>query len=392
MSDTQHKEASHLQNHLDKLGEIQPEIDVFLAQVAEIQTSKKSYRKTPLQRIRREALKMSSRLEEFEKEYADSIALDFMSEDLHRPILDVVEARKMISVQYHACNEALRKLRDCIKGLSGKSSSLVSSVEEIEDTGKAVMRKILDLMLDTPDLGMTFDEWLQLSPADLKQMRPRGRPRTPVEVEIFKAKDELNDMVEACSKMTEGELNTLDKVIDGVEPAPQGRPMISPMAKMYRELTNLTKDLQELTSGDVEITRFHDVKKERLIKKIDDLRNKMTREEAKLSPIEAKKWELERLRSDHRDMVVAEQRLLGYEQAEMLLEIIRNEDRQIDVVDTIRSMDPEIKLSLTHRVNPAETRQRFERIRENGRLREDQLDEVSKLQDRMENFANYRSR
>lgn len=391
MNDTVKGSINSLKDsHLAKLYSIRPGLDGFLAQVDLVESPNAGSKKMPLDKMRRETLKLSQKLDELQENFDASLSLEFVEEDMHPEIMAVVEARREIAMDYFRCSSALKSLREMLKGLSGKSSVLTERVNEINAVGKKVMRKLQVLVLDTPELGMTFAEWASLDDEEKKELRPQGRPRAPIEVEILQAESEIDYLVNLCSEATDGKLNTLDKVIDGVELSRQGRPQLSPLGRLNRKLINSLKRLESLMVE--EKTRFHDIKKNRLKDQIQALRDEISHQESLLEGADVYKWELEQLRSDHRDMVVTEQTLKGEEQIAMLLEIMRNEDRQITVVDMIRDLDPSTNLTVTHRVNPAATRDRFERIRENGRLSSVEMQEVDEIEERLESYGRYRSR
>lgn len=377
-------------DHLNRLAEIKPALQELLEKVKLVESTSSSAKKMPLEKMRREALKASQKLNALQEEFSAALSLDFVEESLRPAIMAVVEARQEIANDYFQCSVALKSLRDAIKGLTGKSSVLTDRVNEINEEGKKVMRQLQVLVLDTPELGMTFDEWLSMDADDKKALRPQGRPRAPIEVEILQAQSEIDHLVRMCSQATKGELDTVEKVIDGVELSKQGRPQLSPLGKLSRKLANALKRLETMMTE--EKTRFHEIKKQRLMDQIQQLRDEISHEESLLEGAEVYKWELEKLRAAHRDMVVAEQTLKGEEQMLMLLEIIRNEDRQTMLVDIIRDLDPDTNITLTHRVNPAATRDRLDRIRENGRLSEEDLKEIDRIEERLESYGRYRSR
>lgn len=378
------------EDHLSKLSAIKPDLEAFLAKVQFLEGPSASGKKMTLEKMRRETLKLSQKMNDLQGDFDAAISLEFVEDEMHPEIMAVVDARHEIAKDYLKCSSALKSLREMMRGLSGKSSALTEQISEINAVGKKVMRKIQVLVLDTPELGMTFGEWVSMDAEEKKAMRPQGRPPAPIEVEIFQAESEMDYLISLCSKATDGELNTLEKVIDGVELSRQGRPQLSPLGVLSRKLTNSLKRLESLMVE--EKTRFHDIKKSRLLDQIQQLREEISRQESLLEGAEVYKWELEQLRSVHRDMVVTEQTLRGEEQRLMLLEIMRNEDRQITLVDMIRDLDPSTNLTLTHRVNPAATRDRFERIRENGRMSEVEREEVDQMEDRLESYGRYRSR
>lgn len=382
-------ESISLKNrHLTQLQVIEPDLHDFLKKVDDMNINSDLSAMT-LAKARREALKLNMRLNELKTEYNQSISLEFVEKDMHSAVLDVADARNIISQAHFECADRIKSLREYAKTLE-QPSELASKANALSNQGKKVMRKIQDIILETPEVGMTFMEWEDMTAEDKKTMRPQGRPRAPIESEMMALKKGIDELVSVCIGLSDGKLNTLEKVLEGVKLSNQGRPQMSPLGKLSKQLSNSLKQLEEMMSE--EKTRFHEVKKERLLEKIGALREEIRQHESLLEGADVYKWELEQLRSEHRDMVVAEQGLKDQNQVQMILQILRNEDRQIDLVDMIRDLDPDTNITITHRVNPAATRDRFDRIRENGRLSDTQMAEVDKIEKRLESYGRYRSR
>jgi hypothetical protein len=115
-------------------------------------------------------------------------------------------------------------------------------------------------------------------------------------------------------------------------------------------------------------------------------------EENGLEGVDLQRRTLEKLRAKHRAIAVAEVKAVGQEQAQLLLSLLRNENEQREVALEIRRLDPEARLSLTQKINPTQTRKRFERLAMNGRLKEEELQEVHDLRRKFEEFTFSRNR
>src|SRR5690606_39091591 len=107
-----------------------------------VESTSSSAKKMPLEKMRREALKASQKLNALQEEFSAALSLDFVEESLRPAIMAVVEARQEIANDYFQCSVALKSLRDAIKGLTGKSSVLTDRVNEINEEGKKVMRQL----------------------------------------------------------------------------------------------------------------------------------------------------------------------------------------------------------------------------------------------------------
>lgn len=343
-----------------------------------------------LESAQRDALKAKLELEGLEVRYNDNLGLDMVEPGLHDQLREVGQARNDAGTLYVECEALLDVVKPALKAMRGKATGpVLEDLESLHDEIKALIKSVQDIVRNIPELGMTFAEWNSLTPAERAGMRDPGRPTAPLEAQIIKTHRRLIDSVALVNRLSEGKLRTVEDAIAGVELSKRGRPQASPLNKMDRQLLNLRKRLEEVTQTN---SNMRDKKMSRLMNQIEALEEEIRDGEAELSDVEAAKRDLERLRGKHRDMVVEEVHASGENQSALLLAIIRNEDEQLTTVDRILSLDPEARVTVTHKVNPKETRQRFERLRLNGQMKEAELEELKRLENRQFNFAYSRNR
>lgn len=343
-----------------------------------------------LESIRRDALKANLELEGLGEHYNNTIGIDFVASSIREELREVGAVRKAISLQFVEADNLLSQVKQVLKTMRGKvQEKALAELEEMEVELKVVLRELHAVLFETPELGMTFAEWDSLSVNERRSMRSPGRPTAPIEAQIIKMKRHLLDCVATANRLSNGEIRTVEEALKDTELTKRGRPQISDLGKLDRKLQNLLKRLEEVCSTP---SKMQGIKKARLISQIEDIRNEIADRESEMTDLEIAKRKLESLRSAHRDMVVAEVPLTGEDQAAMLMAIIRNEDEQLSAIETIMKMDPEARITVTHKVNPRETRFRFERLRTNGQLKTAEYEELSRLEQRQESFGFTRNR
>lgn len=344
-----------------------------------------------LEAARRDALKLKLELDGLEAEYNETLALDLVDSKMHSQLCEVGEARKAVGSLYVECEALLEVITPSMKALRGKvKDTVLAKLDELHADIKALLKEIQGIVFKTPELGMTFAEWNELSLADRKSLRSRGRPTAPLEAQILRTHRHLLDCVAVVNGLSEGKIRTVDEAIEGVELSKRGRPQVSELGKMDRQLSNLRKRLEEVASAPHDDRK--DKKVARLMGEIAEMEQSIKESEAELGEMEAAKRQLEILRAKHRDMVVAEVAATGENQIALLLATIRNEDAQLDVIEKILAIDPEDRVTVTSKVNPKETRIRFDRLRKSGGMNENEFEELNRLEHRQDIFAYSRNR
>lgn len=343
-----------------------------------------------LESARRDALKTKLELDGLEDQYNDILGLDMVEGKMHEQLREVGEVRKLIGTQYVECESLLDIIKPALKAMRGKvAEPLLENLEALHTEIKETLKEIQAMGYQTPELGMTFAEWNSLSLAQRRGLRSPGRPSAPLEAQIIKTHRNLLDIVALVNFLSKGKIRTVEDAIDGVEMSKRGRPQVSDLGKADRKLVNLQKRLESVSNT---ASKMRDKKVARLLAQINELTQEIAEEEAELTEVEAAKRELETLRGKHRDMVVAEVDATGENQAALLMAIIRNEDAQLTTVEKILKLDPEARVTVTHKVNPKETRMRFERLRMNGQIKAAEMEELTRLEHRQDNFAYSRNR
>lgn len=343
-----------------------------------------------LESAQRDVLKAKLELDGLEARYSDTMGLDMVEPRLHDQLREVGQARNDVGTLYVECEALLDVIKPALKAMRGKvTGAVLDDLESLHDEIKALIKEVQTIVRQIPELGMTFAEWNGLTPAERAGLRDPGRPSAPLEAQIIKTHRHLIDSVALVNRLSEGKLRTLEDAIKGVEMSKRGRPQSSALNKLDRQLTGLRKRLDEVTKTN---SNMRDKKMSRLLNQIKALEVEIKEGEAELTDLEAAKRELELLRGKHRDMVVEEVHATGENQSALLLAIIRNEDDQLTTVDKILKLDPEARVTVTHKVNPKDTRQRFERLRLNGQMKEAELEELQRLEHRQFTFAYSRNR
>ncbi|MDT8924954.1 hypothetical protein RBE51_19385 [Pseudomonas taiwanensis] len=332
-----------------------------------------------IQFVRRDLLKAHNKVVELETLYVETLGLDFVSEDEAPLITQVADDRKVATDDYFRALQLESRLQSAYREFSSQMTpaSLAPLSSKLEDI-KVIRQGLFALYWALPDLGMTYDEWNSLSPLARRGLRPMGRPALPLECKITQANLERDALLAEVDRQSGGELNTLEKAVEGVVLSAAGRPSISPIGKDERAIGKLKRDLAALKPEDFpspeEVAKqprlgdTYDMRVTRIKGKIADLEARVRAAEDELTGVDKLRRQFEKLRARHRDLVLAEANTSGKEQASLLLETLQNEYSQQVVFEQIHQLDPNAKETLTHKVNPRETKSRIARLKMNGQL------------------------
>lgn len=348
-----------------------------------------------LKKVRVETLKAYNALSELEQEYTSALGLDFVGGVARDKLLDVADARNKICEVFFNLSQKSSHIRDAIER-AVKPADNLQLLNELSDKVSNLISDCSQTVLNMPEVGMTFGELKSLSAAERKMLRPAGRPKAPIEVQMMKAERVLLDHTQAASILSNGKLDSVDKIIDGVQLSNRGRPQISELAQKDRTLNKLIDRLETLAAvvpeSDADSIRLHDQKLNRLKVKIDKLREEIRDGESELTGVKLYYRKLEQLRAQHRDLATAEIKTKGAEQVRIVMKLLQNECDQLPLVNQILKDDPEARITVTHKVNPKATRDRFNRLRLHGKLKESQLERLNSMQETLENYTFARKR
>lgn len=346
--------------------------------------------KTTLDDARREVLKANLELEGLQQQYDDTLGLDMVGPKARPALIAVTKVRDELGQLFHTFESRYEAVRDAIKQVTGKvDQKHIDELTNLQSLLKQEGMKIQEMLNETPELGMTQDEWNELTQAERRGLRNPGRPKPPIEAQLIKATKRVHDLVATVNMLSKGKIRTVEAAIKNVELTRRGRPQISEVSKLDRKLAMLVKRLEDIARNP---SKMQDLRKARLIEQIESLRQEIEQHDKGLTGVEFHRRELEKLRAKHRDLVVAEIGVTGQEQAALLLNTARNEAAQIVVIDKIRELDPEARITVTHKVNPAQTMDRFHRLRNNGLLKEAELAEVDEIEKALSNSGFSRNR
>jgi hypothetical protein len=347
--------------------------------LANMPASGKELSAKDIQSVRRDLLKAHHKVQELETTYTDSLGLDFVSEADAAAITEVADNRKVATDDYFRAlqleNRLARTYREFSSVMKPKSLAPLSGMmEEI----KAVRQGLFALYWAMPDLGMTYAEWNSLSPIAQRGLRKAGRPALPLECQITQAYLDRDALLAEVSRQSQGEISTLEAALDGVVLSSAGRPSISPIGKDERLIGKYKREIQSLdpdkfpTAEEVKkhprLGDTYDARVARIQGKIAELEARVRAAEDELTGVEKLRRQLEKLRARHRDLVLAEADTSGKIQATLLLETLQNEYDQQIICEEIYELDPDAKETLTHKVNPRETKNRIARLKMNGQL------------------------
>jgi hypothetical protein len=306
----------------------------------------------------------------------------------------VADDRLIATGDYFRALQLESKLARTYREFSTKMnpSSLTPLSKMLEDI-KSVRQGLFALYWAMPDLGMTYDEWNSLSPIAKRGERLAGRPALPLECQITQAKMDRDSLLGEVNRLSHGELSTLDAALDGVVLSSAGRPSISPIGKDERTIGRIKRDIEALNPEDfpsaeevAKSPRMGDTYEARVTRmhgKIADLEARVRAAEDELKGVELHRRQFEKLRARHRDLVLAEVGTMGKEQAIILLETLQNEYDQQKVYELIHKLDKDAKETLTHKVNPRETKNRIARLEMNGRLEASERKLLKKISEKI---------
>lgn len=341
-------------------------------------------KKARLLKARRELLKVNTKLNGFTESYNDLMGLDFVEADEAEAILEVANLRREATDDYYRAyclqNSISRITREFAPVLKGQ---LLSKITSLSDQAADVRKGLFQLYWALPDLGMTLPEWESLTQVQRRSLRPTGRPSLPLECLITESQAQVETLMAEISDLSKGKIDTVEKALQGVELSTRGRPVISDIGKMERQAGRLRREMERLDPSEFpseaeqkknpRLGDTYKMRTARLTARIEEIEDQIRIAESELEGVAVYRRELEKQRARHRDLVVMESKSSGDEQATLLLEILKNEVQQEETVEQIRKADPQATETLTHKVNPKETRDRLQRLEMNGRLNDGEL-------------------
>ena len=339
---------------------------------------------TRLLKAQRELLKIETKRQELATSFEELLGLEFVSEEDAAAITEVIEMRRQATGDYYRSyclqNSLSRITREFAPVLKGQ---LLSKISGLETQAADVRKGLFAIYWALPDIGMTLAEWESLTQVQRRSMRPTGRPSLPLECQITECEEQSKTLLTEISKLSKGKLDTVEKALKGVELSTRGRPVISDIGKMERQAGRLRREMEKLDPADFPSDAEHKknprlgdtykIRVARVTARIEEIEDAIRIAESELEGVAVYRRELEKQRARHRDLVVLESKANGDDQAMLLLEILRNEVQQQETVEIIRKADPHATETLTHRVNPKETRERLSRLEMNGRLKDGEL-------------------
>lgn len=340
-------------------------------------------KKSRLAKARRELLKANSQLVKLESSFSDALGLTFLEPDEVEEVNEVVALRKQATDDYYRAVKLEKNFAKIVREFGqGLKGQLREKIDTLSNRTSSVKKGLFRLYWDLPDLGMTVAEWAGMSVVQRRAVRPSGRPGMPLECEITQTRELMESLMGEVALYSDGKIKTLEEALNGVELSNRGRPQLSDIAKLERTATRLKRDLERLDPKDFPAegavatgprpADTYQQRVDRITAQIAELEDKIRIEEAELEGVAVYRRELEKQRGKHRDLVNMESKTSGAEQASLLLEILKNEVQQEETVMMIRKLDETATETLTHRVNPKETRDRLARLEMNGRLDEAQ--------------------
>jgi len=339
---------------------------------------------TRLLKAQRELLKVETKRQQLVTTFDEMLGLEFVSQEDALAINEVVEMRKQATSDYYRSyclqNSLSRITREFAPVLKGQ---LLEKISTLETQVSNVRKGLFAIYWALPDIGMTLAEWEALTQVQRRSMRPTGRPSLPLECQITECEEQSKALLAEISTLSKGKLNTVEKALKGVELSTRGRPVISDIGKMERQAGRLRREMEKLDPSDFPSEAEHkknprlgdtyQIRVDRMTARIEEIEESIRIAESELEGVAVYRRELEKQRARHRDLVVLESKANGDDQAMLLLEILRNEVQQQETVEMIRKADPQATETLTHRVNPKETRERLSRLEMNGRLKDGEL-------------------
>lgn len=343
-----------------------------------------------LEDIRREALKTKLELDGLRETYENTLGLEMVEEDERKHLEAVAELRFTVAELFCAYKKRAEEIQDLLKAVKAKlAPNVVDELINLQNLIKAEGAEVQELINSIPELGMTMAEWNLLDKDQRRALRLPGRSKPPLEAMLKRTERHLLDLVAEANVLSSGKIRTIEQAIKGVELSKRGRPQVSAVGKLERKLENLKKKLKVTASTP---SKMQELKIARLKSSIEDIQLDIEAYDAVLVGVDVDKRQLEKLRAKHRDLVVAEVASNGQEQASLLMEILRNETAQLDVIDRIRDVEPDARITVTTKVNPSQTMDRIKRLRSNGQLKDAELEEVNKMEQAITNYKFSRNR
>lgn len=356
-----------------------------------------------IQLARRDLLKAHTALVDLTAEFENSLGLDFLSKAEADSVMEVVEVRKLATADYHRAlkleNSLGRMAREFAPHL-GKA--LLGKLTGLQAQAKEIRQGLFALYWALPDLGMTFSEWNALTVLQRREMRPAGRPALPLEAKIVEAQEKVDSLLMDCKVLSSGAIKNLEEALAGVKLSNRGRPAVSAIGKLERLVGRHKRDLERLNPADfptaaqhLENPRIGDTYKmraERIMGRIEEAQAQIREMEDDLEGVAVYRRQLEKLRARHRDLALMESRVVGAEMKQVLLEILKNEEAQHQVIEKIHAMDSNATEANTHKVNPKETRDRIKRLELNGHLADSEVLVLNEIKRTMNESRTIRSR
>ncbi|MHD0644592.1 hypothetical protein ACYPKM_02995 [Pseudomonas aeruginosa] len=346
--------------------------------------------KLELDKARQNVLKLNNAYEFLKTERKELLGLELASPSTRGAINEVAGCREKLGEVYFTIDSMMGRVKKVASLL--KDSPQVARLEPFVNALQDTLRECAVTMLNMPELGMTFAEYASLTSAERSSIRGHGRPPAPIEAKIMAAQAEVDEAMKDVRRLSEGRIKTLAAAIEGVTLTKRGRPQVSEIGKLVRERNTVAQELEDLMlNGNTEdrLTAQKIRNRQNTLAELDAL---IEQKESSLTPFERLLRNLEAVRMAHRDLVVAELKAVGQEQANLLMQIIENEVEQLEWIDKIREINPTFNIAVTHKVNPGPNRARLRRLEENGQLDAQKRKHLQEMQERLESYDYYRQR
>ncbi|MBD8089010.1 hypothetical protein IFT48_03375 [Pseudomonas fluorescens] len=356
-----------------------------------------------IQLARRDLLKAHTALTDLTTEMETLLGLDFLTQAEAAAVQEVVQVRQLATADYHRAVKLENNLARAAREFAPKlNATLLSKLTGLQGQVKVIRQGLFALYWALPDLGMTFSEWNGMSVLQRREMRPAGRPALPLEARISNAQADVDRLLMDVKVLSSGAIKNLEEALAGVKLSNRGRPAVSPIGKLERQVGRHKRELERLNPADFPTAAEHEqnprigdtyqMRAERIRGRIDEVMATIRELEEDLEGVAVYRRQLEKLRARHRDLALLEPQVKGAEQAKVLLEILLNEEKQQGMIETIHRMDSSATEANTHKVNPKETRDRIKRLEMNGRLADSELLVLSEIKRTMNECRTIRSR
>lgn len=338
-----------------------------------------------VQRLKRRAINANSKLLSLQSSLDSQVDPLLLGQTLADKCLVTLDLRKRAAEIYVRCDDLARQLRDVRAGISSKgSSTLLEQFSILESEARSLLQRIGRVFYDLPDNGLTIEEWQTLDGEQRAMVRPIGRPALPEEVQILRLRRELSGIEEQLSRASGGTLTRIEEVLDEVEPSNRGRPLVSSLRRLDRELMAYRRKLEKLTDSDGNASISMQA---RLIGRIQQLSTQITEEEADLQGLDLLKRQLETIRAKHRCLTVTARSSTDRAKVEAMLELLRNEVAQQDVAMQIIALSPNERVTLTHKVNPRDRNERNVKLIHSQFTTEEEKREIEQLNRAVAEFS-----